>query len=254
MVVKRQSDLSSGACWSGGARAQRYDREVNRDFYRTVLGCLLDGAPELVGQGLDLGCGTGFSTEVVAAGVPRVSWQGVDCSSEMLEVARKKPGLVGIPLHEARAEALPFVDNSFDVVVANFSWHWFGASAGNEVRRVLRPGGWLLASVPLRRYSRKSGNRALARALLAGRRDFARKSSQGLRFEDVPSLLPGDVRVSKHILAEVGERFAGGADLLDVLDSRGALAAIFGDRPPAMIVAPVPVDFEWPFAVLHVQV
>ena len=84
--------------------------------------------------------------------------------------------------------------------------------------------------------------------------DFARKSSQGLRFEDVPSLLPGDVRVSKHILAEVGERFAGGADLLDVLDSRGALAAIFGDRPPATIVAPVPVDFEWPFAVLHVQV
>jgi SAM-dependent methyltransferase len=240
--------------WSGSERARRYDRDVNRDFYRTVFGRLLDEVPELAGQGLDLGCGTGFSTEVLASTVPSVSWQGVDCSSEMLEVARKKTGLIGIPLKEARAEALPFADHSFDVVVANFSWHWFGAGAGHEVRRVLRPGGWLLASVPLRWYSRQSGNRALARALLTGRRDFVHKSSQGLRFEDVPSLLPGEVHVAKHILVVVGECFADGQELLDVLDSRGALAAIFGKHPPTTIEAPAPVEFEWPFAVLHARI
>lgn len=254
MVGKTQEGLSGGACWSGGARAQRYDRDVNRDFYRSVLAHLLDGAPELVGRGLDLGCGTGFSTEVLAAQAARVSWRGVDCSREMLAVARAKPGLARIPLLQARAEALPFADGSFDIVVANFSWHWFGAGAGHEVRRVLRPGGWLLASVPLRWFSRKSGNRALAHALLAGRRDFARRSSQGLRFEDVPNLLPGGVQVARHILVVVGERFANGGELLDILDSRGALAAIFGDHPPVTIEAPSPVDFEWPFALLHVRV
>ncbi len=254
MVGKTQVDLSSGACWSGGGRARRYDREANRAFYRTVLARLLDGAPELVGRGLDLGCGTGFSTEILANEATHVSWQAVDYSSRMLAVARAKPGLAHIPLLQARAEALPFADGSFDLVVANFSWHWFGSGAGSEVRRVLRPGGWLLASVPLRWFSRTSGNRALAHALLAGRRYFTRTSSQGLRFDDVSALLPGEVRVARHVQVVVRERFANGGELLDVLDSRGALAAIFGDRPPVTIAAPAPVDFDWPFAVLHARV
>ena len=36
--------------------------------------------------------------------------------------------------------------------------------------------------------------------------------------------------------------------------SRGALAAIFGDEPPTTVEAPSPVDFEWPFAVLHARI
>jgi hypothetical protein len=49
----------------------------------------------------------------------------------------------------------------------------------------------------------------------------------------------------------VSERFADSQVLREVLESRGALAAIFGDQPPVKIEAPSPVDFEWPFAVLH---
>jgi hypothetical protein len=119
---------------------------------------------------------------------------------------------------------------------------------------VLRPGGWLLASVPLRQFSRAAGNRALAQAVLAGRSQFARSLSQGLRFEDVSTLLPGSVRVARHTLVVVKEQFADGRALRHVLEGRGALAAIFGDYPPTTIEVPSPVDFEWPFAVLHAQV
>ena len=255
MRVKQQRNLSNDSnCWSGGMRAERYDIESNRAFYRATLLRVLEKAPALAGQGLDLGCGTGFSTEGVLEAAPRVTWTGVDRSREMIELARRRPLLARVDLREACAEALPFADASFDVVVANFSWHWFGKAAGLEVRRVLRPGGWLLASVPLRRLSHMAGNRALARALFAGRGHFARSLSQGLRFEDIPNLLPGGVRVARHDLVVVTERFADGQSLLSVLESRGALAAIFGDHPPATIDAPSPVDFEWPFAVLHAQV
>jgi SAM-dependent methyltransferase len=241
-------------CWSGRARAQRYDREVNRRFYEGALDRLLRDAPPLRGQGLDLGCGTGFSTEVLVARLPEIRWQAVDGSPDMLTIARDKPALAGITLGQARAEALPFADGSIDVVVASFSWHWFGAGAAAEVRRVLRPRGWLLATVPLRQPARASGNRLLARELLAQRHRFARRSSQGLRLADLPALLPSPARLHRQDVHVECERFADGQALLDVLDSRGALAAIFGTQPPTSLLTPGPVDFEWPFAVLHVQV
>jgi SAM-dependent methyltransferase len=245
---------TEASCWPGSVRAERYDSESNRVFYRGILARLLDQVPSLAGRGLDLGCGSGFSTQFLIETAPHVTWSGVDCSREMVQLARRKPGLGEADLRVARAEALPFADGSFDTVVANFSWHWFGDEARHEIRRVLRPRGWLLASVPLRRFSSAPGNRALARALLAGRRHYAARASQGLRFEDVPRLLPGKVHVTRHELVVVHERFVDGRELCEVLASRGALAAIFGEQVPTVIAAPAPVDFEWPFAVLHAQV
>jgi SAM-dependent methyltransferase len=241
------------SCWSAEACAGKYDSERNGVFYRAAMARLLDGAPELRGQGLDLGCGTGFSTEVLVSEQSGVAWQGVDLSSAMLAVARQKPALTGVDFVEARAEALPFPDESFDVVVASFSWHWFSREAGQEVRRVLRQGGWLLASVPVRRLSAAAGNRQLARALLAGRRRFVARQSQGFRFVETAGLLPPPVRVARHELLVERERFGDGKQMLDVLGSRGALAAVFGDQQPGAVAAAGPVDYEWPYAVLHAQ-
>jgi SAM-dependent methyltransferase len=240
-------------CWSGSARARRYDRQVNRRFYETALARLLQDAAPAVGRGLDLGCGTGFSLEVLRARLPAVDWEGVDASAAMLEVARRKAALATVDLTVADAGALPFPDATFDVVVANFAWHWFGERAGREVRRVLRPQGWLWATVPLRQRASATGNRLLARALLAQRQRFSVRSSQGLRGVDAGRVLPPPAQVARNELVVERERFADGDELLDVLDSRGALAAIFGEHPPARIAASGPVDFEWPYAVVHVQ-
>jgi len=214
---------------------------------------LLQGAPALRGRGLDLGCGTGFSTEVLVAKCPDVAWEGADASASMLAVARRKSCLQGVGFREAKAEALPYADASFDVVVASFAWHWFAEQAGQEVRRVLRPGGWLLASVPVRRRSSASGNRLLARALLSGRRRFRKRTSQGLSPDALARLLTPPVWVARHEVLVERECFADERRMMEALTSRGALVALFGDHPPTALDASGPIEYEWPYGVLHVQ-
>ncbi|MGB8296077.1 MAG: methyltransferase domain-containing protein [Polyangia bacterium] len=248
-------DASVGP-WSDDERARRYDSDGNGHFYGTLLTRLVAGAgPFVAGRGLDLGCGSGFATEGLVRAFPGVAWEGADVSAPMLARAACKPTLAAMPLRHAAAEALPYAAGSFDVVVSNFSWHWFGPAAGHEVARVLRPGGWMLLSAPLRHLSGADGNRWLARRLHARRRSLRRLLSQGLRMEDMNALLPGHVHVRRLESVVIEERFASAQALLTTLESRGSLHAIFGadgweapEEDPTGSLA-----FEWHVGLLHLQ-
>jgi ubiquinone/menaquinone biosynthesis C-methylase UbiE len=100
---------------------------------------------------LDVGCGTGTlaiaaKREVGAAG--KVS--GIDASPEMLARAAMKARRAGIDVAftEAPAQALPFPDASFDVVLTSVMLHHLPrparAQCASEMRRVLKPGGRVL--------------------------------------------------------------------------------------------------------------
>ena len=67
---------------------------------------------------VDVACGTGNYLRVQRRAYPdaRIAWHGVDASSAMLAQARSK--LDGVRLDEARAEALPFDDESMDILAA----------------------------------------------------------------------------------------------------------------------------------------
>lgn len=62
---------------------------------------------------LDVGCGTGELTRVLAAETPG-DVVGVDADTGLLDVARES---TGIPMVAGDATRLPFTDNSFDLVV-----------------------------------------------------------------------------------------------------------------------------------------
>ena len=89
------------------------------------------------GQGrcLDLGCGTGVPTAVVA----ELGWSvvGVDVSTDLLEVARAR----GLEVLEAPADTLPFEDASFDAAVSLWTHTDIDdfPAAVAEITRVLRP-------------------------------------------------------------------------------------------------------------------
>jgi SAM-dependent methyltransferase len=93
---------------------------------------------------LDLGCRDGALTQAYADGNEVV---GVDADPEALAQAAK----LGIETHWADLdEPLPFEDESFDVVVAGELLEHLRDPArfASEARRVLRPGGTFVASVP----------------------------------------------------------------------------------------------------------
>jgi SAM-dependent methyltransferase len=97
---------------------------------------------------LDVACGTGIVTRAVADRLASEgSVMGVDINPGMLMVARQiSPD---IQWHEASVEALPFDDDTFDVVLSQFALMFFPdpEAALREMIRVLKPRGRLAVSV-----------------------------------------------------------------------------------------------------------
>lgn len=110
---------------------------------------------------LDVGCGTGSlaleaKRQVGSTGTVR----GIDGSPEMIARAAKKARKAGfeIEFETAPAQALPFADGRFDVVLSTLTFHHLPRSSreqcGREMRRVVRAGGRVLV-VDFARSARK---------------------------------------------------------------------------------------------------
>ncbi|GAC1576694.1 MAG: hypothetical protein NVS3B7_09710 [Candidatus Elarobacter sp.] len=91
------------------------------------------------GRLLDVGCGTGFVIDLARDLFRRID--GVDVTPAMLERVDRSGGHVFV--QEARAEALPFADGTFDMASSYAFMHHVTdhVSILREVRRVLKPGG-----------------------------------------------------------------------------------------------------------------
>jgi arsenite methyltransferase len=99
---------------------------------------------------LDIGCGAGFDAFVAARLVgPQGRVVGLDVTPEMVAKARghlARLGLAQVSFQVAEAEALPFPDNDFDVVISNgvLNLTLDKEKALQEAHRVLKPGGRLM--------------------------------------------------------------------------------------------------------------
>jgi ubiquinone/menaquinone biosynthesis C-methylase UbiE len=95
---------------------------------------------------LEVGCGTGAITRVLARWPGVTEVVGVDPSPVFLKKARELGrGLANLSFKEANGRSLPFEDMTFDVVVYHTTLCHVPAPdrALAEGFRVLRPGGWL---------------------------------------------------------------------------------------------------------------
>jgi ubiquinone/menaquinone biosynthesis C-methylase UbiE len=93
---------------------------------------------------LETAAGTGIVTAALAAALPEAEITATDLNQAMLDVAAG--ALPGIAFRQADAQALPFADAEFDLVVSQFGVMFFPDRTGAyaEARRVLRPGGAFL--------------------------------------------------------------------------------------------------------------
>lgn len=89
---------------------------------------------------VDLGAGTGkFTRLLLSSGPSVVAVEPVDAMRGQLSST-----LPEVRALSGSAESMPLADASVDAVVCAQAFHWFSTSAAiEEIRRVLRPGGWL---------------------------------------------------------------------------------------------------------------
>jgi SAM-dependent methyltransferase len=124
--------------WAAGD----YDAIV--DYIWSVGGDLVERVGVTEGdEVLDAACGTGNATIPAAQTGARTT--GLDITPELLEGARRRAAEAGVAVEwvEGDAEALPFDDASFDVVLSTFGCMFAPdhTKAAAEIARVVRPGG-----------------------------------------------------------------------------------------------------------------
>src|SRR5215208_7315562 len=100
---------------------------------------------------LELGCGHGLLWKENASRIP-AGWNITlsDLSSGMLDAAWRNLVVTGraFQFKEIDAQSIPFEDETFDAVIANHMLYHIPdrPKAINEIRRVLKPGGCLIAA------------------------------------------------------------------------------------------------------------
>ena len=152
---------------------------------RALISRLLDATKPAISaqspQLVDIGCGTGANLPMLRQAVaPRGEVFGLDFSPLALQWARSEGGLDGGKIHLSQGDALalPLRDECADIVtMLDVLEHLSDdAKALREVRRILKPGGALVLSVPayqhlwsahdealhhFRRYEKSGLNRVL---------------------------------------------------------------------------------------------
>ena len=99
---------------------------------------------------LDIGCGSGWATRLLAdyASAGRVT--GIDISDEMIQLARKQSrDRPNVDFEVASAEQLPFTDDEFTHAFSMESLYYYRdlPQALKEINRVMKAGGGLFCAV-----------------------------------------------------------------------------------------------------------
>ena len=129
---------------SFGDASQSYD--VSARLQRFTGKHLLPWLPEKEDLTiLDLGCGTGFFSELLSSRYQRVL--GADISLKMLKYAQDKRS-TRVNWAQADAFKLPYQTNSIDVVYSNLMVQWCEplSKAFEEIMRIIKPGGLFVFS------------------------------------------------------------------------------------------------------------
>ncbi len=119
------------------------DRELSA---RWIEDALAPVPADFSGSLLEVPVGTGVLTAPLYASLPKADITCLDYSADMMENAKKRAeamGIANVAFVQGDVGALPFEDESFDLVLSLNGFHAFPDkdAAFRETCRVLRPGG-----------------------------------------------------------------------------------------------------------------
>ncbi|WP_105902343.1 malonyl-ACP O-methyltransferase BioC [Vibrio gangliei] len=148
-MAEFQAYNKSAVAHAFGRAAKTYDQHAA--FQRDVGAKLMQGLPQdLTGwRVLDLGCGTGYFTYLLAERGAQVV--ALDLSPDMLKVCRSRCSQYEVEYLVADAEHLPFESSCFDLVFSNLALQWCHdlAPIVHDAVQYLNPNGRFLFSTLL---------------------------------------------------------------------------------------------------------
>ena len=110
-------------------------------------------------QVLDVGCGSGWATRLMAEKACDGRLVGIDISDEMITLAQEtSSSFSNVEFYVGSAEKLPFKDGEFTHAFSMESLYYYSdiAAALREIKRVLQPGGQFVTVVDLYRENTPS--------------------------------------------------------------------------------------------------
>lgn len=172
-------------------------------------------------RGLDVACGAGFPLiELAWVHGPSSHFTGVDVWKEALDRARRKiayHGMTNVDVQQADAVAMPFDDESFDLITSNLGINNFDdpPAAIRECHRVARPGARIVLTTNLTGHMaefydvfRASVPPELIPAV------NAQEAHRGTRTSVEQFLIDGGFAITKVVEDEFFLRFADGTAML----------------------------------------
>jgi len=133
--------------------APKYDSFTLRAMprYEEMLGEIVRCLPDQANDILELGCGTGSLTSLLARHYAKSAITAIDASAEMMELARDRLGSLAVPLEQVTFvqslfEDLDLPECAHDLIASNMSLHHIVDKAPfyGRLREALRPGGMLV--------------------------------------------------------------------------------------------------------------
>ena len=141
-----------GELWNANAEAWTTLTRLGYDKYRDHINtpAFMNMLPDVTGlRGLDVGCGEGHNTRLVAQRGARLA--ALDIAGRFIRFAQAQEALepLGITYLRASTVEMPLADASFDFVMATMSMMDVPEQdrAVREVARVLKPGGFFQFSI-----------------------------------------------------------------------------------------------------------
>jgi ubiquinone/menaquinone biosynthesis C-methylase UbiE len=122
-------------------------------FYRLCASLIAPKIPSGASV-LDIGCGQGWQLAEIRKLCPDAKLHGMDISPKLVSLAREH--VPGGDFQTGDADNLAYADTQFDVVVMTEVLEHLSdpVLALTQLKRVLKPGGWLLMTVPNRDWLR----------------------------------------------------------------------------------------------------
>ena len=147
-AVRSTFDVKRRIASNFSRAAGSYDRAAT--LQRRVAARVMELLPEYapVTTVLDMGTGTGYQCAALCEKYSRASVVGMDMAMGMLDYARGQ-NRENSRIHwcSGDIEALPFADESFDLVCSSLAIQWCSLEGVlGEVSRVLKPGGYFVFS------------------------------------------------------------------------------------------------------------